>query len=90
MAGHIQSRIGPNRVGPFGLLQSIADGIKLLLKEDLLPSEADALLLRLAPYLVFAPVFAAFLALPFAPDLVFEPRLNVGLFLDAGDFVASR
>ena len=81
LAGHFQSRIGPNRVGPFGLLQSIADGVKLLLKEDLLPSEADETLMRLAPYLVFAPVFVAFVALPFAPDMTFEPRLSVGLFL---------
>jgi NADH-quinone oxidoreductase subunit H len=80
VAGHIQSRIGPNRVGYFGLLQSIADGVKLLLKEDLIPRDADAFLMRLAPYLAFAPVFAAFLALPFAPDLTFEPRLSVGLF----------
>ena len=81
LAGHFQSRIGPNRVGPFGLLQSIADGVKLLLKEDLLPREADEPLMRLAPYLAFAPVFVAFVALPFAPDLTFEPRLSVGLFL---------
>jgi NADH-quinone oxidoreductase subunit H len=80
VAGHMQSRLGPNRVGPFGLLQSIADGIKLLLKEDLCPSAADGLLFRLAPYLAFAPVFTALLALPFAHDLTFEPRLNVGLF----------
>jgi NADH-quinone oxidoreductase subunit H len=80
VAAHIQSRIGPNRVGPFGLLQSIADGVKLLLKEDLIPRDADGLLMRLAPYLAFAPVFAAYLALPFAPDLTFEPRLAVGLF----------
>ena len=81
LAGHFQSRIGPNRVGPFGLLQSIADGVKLLLKEDLLPAEADALLMRLAPYLAFSPVLVAFVALPFGPDLCFEPRLSVGLFL---------
>jgi len=80
VAAHIQSRIGPNRVGPFGLLQSIADGVKLLLKEDLIPRDADRFLMRLAPYLAFAPVFAAFLALPFAPDFTFEPRLSVGLF----------
>lgn len=67
VAGHIQSRLGPNRVGPIGLLQSIADGVKLLLKEDLRPRDADPILFRLAPYLVFAPVFAAFLALPFGP-----------------------
>jgi NADH-quinone oxidoreductase subunit H len=80
VAGHIQSRFGPNRVGPIGLLQSLADGIKLLLKEDLMPGASDKLLFRLAPYLAFAPAFAAFLALPFAPNLVFEPRLNVALF----------
>ncbi len=80
VAGHMQSRIGPNRVGPFGLLQSLADGVKLLLKEDLAPDAADHFLFRLAPYLAFAPAFAAFLALPFGPDLTFEPRLNVGLF----------
>jgi NADH-quinone oxidoreductase subunit H len=80
VAGHIQSRLGPNRVGPIGLLQSIADGAKLLLKEDLVPREADSFLFRLAPYLAFTPVFAAFLVLPFGPELTFEPRLNVGVF----------
>jgi NADH-quinone oxidoreductase subunit H len=80
VAGHMQSRLGPNRVGPIGLLQSLADGIKLLTKEDLLPRDADALLFRIAPYLAFTPAFAAFLALPFAPDMTFEPRLSVGLF----------
>src|SRR5947207_1956151 len=80
VAGHIQSRLGPNRVGPIGLLQSLADGIKLLTKEDLLPRDADGLLFRIAPYLAFAPAFAAFLALPFGPDMTFEPRLAVGLF----------
>jgi NADH-quinone oxidoreductase subunit H len=80
VAGHIQSRLGPNRVGPIGLLQSLADGIKLILKEDLIPKDADNLLFRMAPYLAFAPAFAAFVALPFGPDLTFEPRLNVGVF----------
>src|SRR5689334_18298627 len=64
VAGHMQARIGPNRVGPFGILQSLADGMKLLLKEDLAPSCADHFMYRLAPYLAFAPVFAAFIALP--------------------------
>lgn len=80
VAGHIQSRIGPNRVGWYGILQSLADGIKLILKEDLVPKDADKLLFRLAPYLAFAPAFAAFVALPFGPDFTFEPRLNVGVF----------
>src|SRR4051794_26327759 len=80
VAGHMQSRIGPNRVGPIGILQSLADGIKLLTKEDLVPDAADSFLFRIAPYLAFAPAFAAFLALPFGPHFTFEPNLNVGLF----------
>src|SRR5215204_3104513 len=80
VAGHMQSRLGPNRVGPIGLLQSLADGVKLLTKEDLVPPFGDKLLFRLAPYLAFAPAFAAFLALPFAPDMAFAPTLNVGIF----------
>src|SRR6185295_12689126 len=80
VAGHMQSRLGPNRVGPIGLLQSLADGIKLLTKEDLTPDVADWFLFKLAPYIAFAPVFASWLALPFGPDMTFEPRLSVGLF----------
>ena len=49
VAGHIQSRLGPNRVGPIGILQSVADGVKLILKEDLIPKDADRFLFRLAP-----------------------------------------
>jgi NADH-quinone oxidoreductase subunit H len=80
VAGHIQSRLGPNRVGPIGILQSLADGIKLLGKEDLCPAEADHLLFRIAPYLAFAPAFAAWLALPYGPNMIFEPRLSSGVF----------
>jgi len=80
VAGHIQARLGPNRVGPIGILQSLADGIKLLGKEDLCPAEADKLLFRIAPYLAFAPAFAAWLALPYGPNMVFEPRLSSGVF----------
>ncbi len=80
VSGHMQARIGPNRVGPFGILQSLADGIKLLVKEDLVPKDADKPLFRLAVYVAFAPVYAAFAALPFGPQMTFEPRLNVGVF----------
>lgn len=80
VAGRIQARPGPNRVGPIGILQSLADGIKLLTKEDLRPGEADSFLFKLAPYIAFTPVFAAWLALPFAPEMTYEPRLAVGLF----------
>ncbi|MFG0331377.1 MAG: NADH-quinone oxidoreductase subunit NuoH [Phycisphaerales bacterium] len=79
VAGHIQGRLGPKHVGPFGLFQSLADGVKLLCKEDIVPQGADHFLFRLAPYLAFAPVFAAFLAIPFGPQFVFEDALNVGV-----------
>ena len=78
VAGHIQARLGPNRVGPIGILQSLADGIKLLTKEDLTPGDADHFLFKLAPYLAFTPVFVAWLALPFGPEMTYEPRLAVG------------
>lgn len=80
VAGHMQGRLGPMHVGGWhGWAQSLADGIKLILKEDLMPKGADAFLFRLAPYLAFAPVFAAFLALPFGPQFIFEDRLNIGV-----------
>ncbi len=79
IAGHIQCRIGPKHVGPFGLIQSLTDGVKLLLKEDLVPDSADSVLFRMAPYMAFAPVFVAFLAIPFGPQFVFEAALNVGV-----------
>src|SRR4051812_26525681 len=67
VAGRIQDRLGPTRVGgKFGWLQTIADGIKLLVKEDLIPTDADAFLFRLGPYIAFCGSFGAFIALPFA------------------------
>lgn len=60
-----QRRIGPQRTGPFGLLQSLADALKLVGKEDLRPRNADPWTFELAPYLVFIPVFVGFVALPF-------------------------
>src|SRR4028118_1705038 len=53
----MQNRIGPNRAGPWGLLQTLADGIKLFFKEDLLPDRADRRVFRLAPYLSIVPAF---------------------------------
>src|SRR6476659_9447120 len=67
VAGRIQDRLGPTRVGgKFGWLQTIADGIKLLVQEDLIPADADHLLFRLGPYIAFCGSFAAFIGLPFA------------------------
>ncbi len=79
IAGHMQSRLGPTHVGPFGLFQSLADGIKLVLKEDLVPGGADQVLFRTAPYVAFTPVFIAFLVIPFGPQFVFEANLNIGV-----------
>ena len=61
----MQSRIGPDRAGPWGLLQTLADGIKLFFKEDLLPDQADRRVFHLAPYLSIVPAFAAFAVVPF-------------------------
>ena len=60
----MQSRIGPQRWGPFGLLQTLADGIKLIFKEDLMPAEADRFVFKLAPYLVVVPAFITFSIVP--------------------------
>ena len=79
VAGHMQARLGPNRVGPYGLLQFVADGVKLFLKEDLIPSDADAPLFRFGPYLVFVGSFAVFAVLPFGERIV-ATDLNIGLF----------
>jgi NADH-quinone oxidoreductase subunit H len=60
----MQNRIGPNRAGPWGLLQTLADGIKLFFKEDLLPERADKAIFRLAPYLSAVPAFLSFAIVP--------------------------
>ena len=65
IAGHMQQRLGPMRVGWHGVLQPVADGIKLLTKEDHIPAEADRFLFKLAPLLAMVPVFVVFVAVPF-------------------------
>jgi len=79
IAGRIQSRVGPNRVGPQGIFQSVADGIKVILKEDIIPKAADGILFRLAPYFVFMGMLLAFVALPFSSSWVIAD-FDLGIF----------
>lgn len=79
VAARMMSRVGPNRVGPQGILQWIADGVKALLKEDIIPIAVDQPLFRLAPYLVLLGMFAAFVTIPFSSKLIVA-NLNVGIF----------
>ena len=74
----MQSRVGPNRVGPQGILQWLADGIKNLLKEDLIPTDADAKLFSFAPYVVFMGFLCTFVVIPFGADLIVAD-LNIGI-----------
>ena len=62
------NRIGPNKAGPWGLLQTLADGIKLFFKEDLLPDRADRFVFKLAPYLAFVPAFLVWAVIPLGGD----------------------
>ena len=78
LIGWIQIRIGPNRVGPAGLLQPIADGVKLLFKEVILPANASKGLFFAGPVLMIMPALAAWAVIPFAPELVLAD-INAGL-----------
>ncbi|MFC1949841.1 NADH-quinone oxidoreductase subunit NuoH [Chloroflexota bacterium] len=77
--GRMQSRIGPNRTGPFGLLQPIADAVKVLLKENIVPDNADKILHALAPIVAFAPAVMIFAAIPLADGWGLVPDLNIGI-----------
>src|SRR3954447_22880422 len=67
--GRIQNRYGPNRVGPFGLLQPVADGIKMLIKEDVVPARADKVVHFLAPILIAATAILAFAVIPYGRNM---------------------
>jgi NADH-quinone oxidoreductase subunit H len=83
LLGALQDRYGPNRVGPFGVLQTLADTIKLLAKEDWIPPFADKPVFVLAPAIVMITVLMAFTVVPFAPGLQVVD-LNIGLLFFLG------
>jgi NADH-quinone oxidoreductase subunit H len=74
----VQMRYGPNRWGPYGLLQPIADALKLLRKEDIIPAAADSLVMRLAPIVAFAPSFMLFAAVPWTAEYV-ASKMDIGV-----------
>ena len=78
LLGRFQGRLGPNRAGPFGLLQPIADAVKLLSKEAIQPESADHLLFRLAPVMMLVATFAAVAVLPFGAG-TYVADLNIGI-----------
>ena len=79
LLARIQMRIGPMRVGPFGILQTIADALKLLIKEDTIPSSADKLLFKVAPFIIFIGAFLGIAVLPFS-SVIQVVDVNIGVF----------
>ncbi|MGE0310493.1 MAG: NADH-quinone oxidoreductase subunit NuoH [Lautropia sp.] len=80
LIGYMHIRIGPNRTGPFGLLQPIADAVKLMFKEIIVPTQASSTLYVLAPIMTIMPALAAWVVVPFGPDLALA-NINAGLLL---------
>jgi NADH-quinone oxidoreductase subunit H len=81
ISAFMQARLGPMRVGPWGLLQPIADGLKLLVKEDFIPDKADRWIFFFAPYIAVASAFIVFAVVPFGPDWAVIADVNIGLLL---------
>ncbi|HJZ79208.1 MAG TPA: NADH-quinone oxidoreductase subunit NuoH [Pyrinomonadaceae bacterium] len=79
ISAFIQARLGPMRVGPWGLLQPIADGIKLLTKEDFIPENADRWIFFVAPYIAVVAAFIVLAVVPFGPDWAVITDVNIGL-----------
>ena len=79
ISAFMQARLGPMRVGPWGLLQPIADAIKLLTKEDFIPDKADRGIFFIAPYIAVAAAFIVLAVVPFAPDWGVITDINIGL-----------
>ena len=83
ISADLQARIGPNRVGPFGLLQFLADGVKMILKEDIVTTNADRFTFNLAPVLCLVGVFATLAVVPYSSGFILAD-LNVGIFYLVG------
>jgi len=81
ISAFMQARLGPMRVGPWGLFQPIADGLKLLTKEDFVPEKADRWIFFFAPYIAVAAAFIVFSVIPFGPDWAVITDVNIGLLL---------
>ncbi|MGD9637369.1 MAG: NADH-quinone oxidoreductase subunit H, partial [Pirellulales bacterium] len=87
LSARMQDRIGPNRVGPWGLLQPLADGIKLVLKEDPTPAHVDTFLYRIAPMVSVFTTLLAFAVVPFGPvsqepsfmRFIIAPHVDIGI-----------
>ena len=86
--GRLQRRLGPTRTGPFGLIQPIADAVKLVLKEDLIPSKSDKAIFWVAPLLVLVPSFMIWVTIPAAQNLVLR-NMDLGLFVIVALLVVS-
>src|SRR5437899_2231806 len=80
---HMQVRLGPMRVGPHGLLQPIADALKLLIKEDIMPAEADPIVFWIAPLIVVITSFTVFIVVPFGPTPAVTD-MNIGVLFILG------
>ena len=79
ISAFIQARLGPMRVGPWGLLQPIADGLKLLVKEDFIPENADRWIFFVAPYIAVVAAFVVMAVVPFGPDWAVITDVNIGV-----------
>ena len=80
---HMQVRLGPMRVGPHGLMQPFADALKLLLKEDIIPAEADSVIFWTAPFMVVVAAFTVFIVVPFGPTHAITD-MNIGILFMLG------
>ena len=83
ISADIQMRQGPNRVGPYGILQFLADGVKMISKEDIMPTACDSFMFKLAPILALVGVFATLAVVPFSSGIILTD-LNVGIFYVLG------